>query len=347
MEEPFEYQVPRERIAQRPVEPYDQARLLVVRRGGSCLTEAVFSDLTDYLDKQDLLILNNTRVIPARLNGKLASTEREVELLLVRQVEDDIWLCLGKPLRRLKPGQRVLLAGGLEAEIGERAGSREILVKFSKQGQVSVEQSLLEVGSMPIPPYIRGGQADELDRRDYQSCFAEESGSIAAPTASLHFTPKLLGRIKEKGCGVAYLTLHVGTASFLPIYGDGVGGDLIAPAAERYRFPKSLSEEISERKAAGGRVIAVGTTVVRALESIAATPAAECSDAYVETDLFIRPGYAFGLVDAVVTNFHWPGSTHLLLVQALMGRELLEASYQYALDHEFRFFSYGDGMLIC
>ena len=339
----FTYDLPPARIAQRPVHPYDSARLLVAQRHKRSLHESHFSSLTDSLRPGDVLVFNDTRVIPARLFGRLPGGG-EVEVLLHRKLASDSWRCLGKPLKKLKPGTVIQFANGLLALAGSRLDQYEIELSFSSTHPDKTAAELLaSQGIMPIPPYIRGGKADDLDIADYQTFFAAREGSVAAPTASLHFTPELMDRIRALGCEVRFLTLHVGSASFLALSENGEGG-LVPPGSERFRPDMELVQKALAVRAAGGRVIPVGTTAVRALESMAGAAA---DTEFAETELFITPGYPFKLVDAMFTNFHQSGTTHLLLVEAFLGREMLARAYEHALASDFRFLSYGDGMFLC
>ncbi len=340
--EAFSYELKSECIAQRPVHPYDAAKLLVVSRASETLTESCFSDISNFLNAGDLLVFNNSRVIPARLFGRFADTsdasnQSQIEVLLLQEQAPGIWNCMARPLKKFKIKRIIQFPEDLQAEVLERTGEKSVLLRFSDQ------EKLKRVGQMPIPPYIRGGKSDAQDLQDYQPHFAKVEGSIAAPTASLHFTPDLLQKLRQTGVEIEYLTLHVGAASFLPLWSEGQA-ELSEPSAEQYIFSQKLIDSLNERRKQGGRVIAVGTTVVRALESMCR--ARQQEGQLLSTDLFIYPGFTFQMVDAVVTNFHQPRTTHLLLVQAFLGRTLLERSYQYALENDFRFLSYGDGQLL-
>ena len=335
---PFNYDLPQEKIAQRPVYPYDQAKLLVVNRETGELTEVQFLNLPDFLNRKDLLFFNNTRVIKARLFGSLKETGGAVELLLVEKDSETKWECIGRPLKKLKPGIVIEFDSGLFGEVEQQTDSGRVVVNFTAKG--SVPELLKQVGVMPIPPYIRKGKGDEQDIKDYQTFFAEHDGSVAAPTASLHFTSDVIDKIRGKDCEIEYITLHVGAASFQAVWDES---GPIHPEEEQFVFSQAALDKISEIHSRDGKVIAVGTTSVRALESMSKLKAL---DGKTYTDLFIYPGYQFKAVDAVVTNFHQPQTSHMLLIEALLGRELLEYSYKYALDNDFRFLSYGDGMLI-
>ena len=342
------YDLPPERIAQRPVLPYDSAKLLLVDREGGALSERQFKDLPNSVGAADLFVFNNTKVLPARLFGRFDGGGG-MEVLLVRRESDVRWICLGKPLKKFRDGRVLRFEHGLEARVLQRIGEQQVLLQFSTNEAASAEALLRKSGVMPIPPYIRGGVADQKDSSDYQTFFAEHEGSVAAPTASLHFTPELVRALKEKGCGIEFVTLHLGTASFLPLWNEGQepGQTLTPPGEERGFFDAAAYRRIVGHKERGGRVIAVGTSAVRLVESavrLASVP--ESGIVEVKTDLFIQPGFEFRVVDALVTNFHQPRTTHLLLVEAFMGRDLLSQSYDFALGNEFRFLSYGDGMFI-
>lgn len=341
--QPFNYSLPAEKIAQRPVYPYDRAKLLIVNRAQRALIDSEFSSIADFLRQDDLLIFNNSKVIPSRLFGKFASSDSSLEVLLLKaQDESDCWRAMGKPLKKFKAGVVLEFEAGLKAHVIERCGDYEVLLRFFIEGaNEKLAEKLRAAACMPIPPYIREGRGDRQDFNDYQTCFAQIEGSIAAPTASLHFTPQLITKIKQHGCQIEFVTLHVGQASFLPVQKDEASGELKAPLAEECFIACELAQKITEARRMGRRVVAVGTTVVRALESVAQSDVLKN-----KTSLFIKPPYDFRWVDAIVTNFHQPGSTHLLLVQAFVGSQLLSEVYDYALTHQYRFLSYGDGMLI-
>lgn len=315
----FHYDLPKDRIAQRPVYPYDKAKLLVVNRSGE-LSEKVFYDLDQLLTAKDLLVFNNTKVILARLFGTFESGG-EVEVMLQEKLTHDRWKVFGYPMKKFKKNSVIIFSSKLSGVIEERPDLKTAIIRFIGND---------EIGTMPIPPYIRDGKGDDQDLKDYQTIFAKEEGSIAAPTASLHFTKELLEKLRNKGVRFAFITLHVGTSSIFPVEDK--------PGSERFSISKDTIERVENTKKRGGRVIAVGTTTCRALESYGIKEG--------ETDLFITPGYKFKYVDSLITNFHQPQTTHLLLVEALIGSKLLEESYKYALENEFRFLSYGDCMII-
>ena len=337
---PFNYDLPPDRIAQRPVRPYHDAKLLVIKRDLASLTDQTFLDFPEHLTSKDLIVFNNTKVIPARFLGEFHGSGGAVEVLLVSNIKESIWRVLGKPLRKFVPGKLIKFSSQLSAEIVAREEDTAVLRFYSED---SSDTSLLmeQVGIMPIPPYIRAGHSDDQDRIDYQTPFGEVEGSVAAPTASLHFSPEVMAKIKEKGVRTASITLHLNTASFQPLVSKDTT-EIKPPPSEKILISNQLRQEIADTKLRGGRVIAVGTSVVRSLESTEL----EGVEAKGSTDLFIKPGHIFKVVDVVVTNFHQPGTSHLMLVEAFLGRDLLAKSYAHALDTSYRFLSYGDGMVI-
>lgn len=340
--EPFTYELPTDRIAQRPAYPADSARLMVIDRASQTITHTTFQELPLLLTPGDHLVFNDTRVLPARLFGQLPGRpDSSVELLLLREEGPQRWLCIGRPLRKIRSAARVLLSNELSAEVIASPAPDRVVVEFQTTATRPVSELLREHGTMPIPPYIRDGHADEQDAVDYQTIFAEKDGSVAAPTASLHFTAELLAAISDQvGCSVSRVTLHVGSASFLPVIVDGA---LRPPGSEQFLVSQDTLNTLLAARERGGRVVAVGTTVVRALESAVRRGG---SLALQDTQLFIQPGFEFKAVSTLVTNFHQPGTTHLLLVEALLGRELLREAYHLALREGYRFLSYGDGMVI-
>ena len=324
----------------------------MVDRYGDPLADRLFLDLPEILSAEDLLVFNNTRVLPARLYGELESGGAKIEVLLLRELDCVVptWSAIGKPLKKLRPGRFVNFGSTLRGVIreGDDLEQGQFSIEFLNFTKQELRQSLKVIGSMPIPPYIRKGISDEKDLLDYQTHFAELDGSIAAPTASLHFTPKLLASLHSKKIPTEFVTLHVGPHSFLPLWhDDNPGESLREPGGELYRFDLSLYERLQEHRKGGGRVVAVGTTVVRCLESMHLEYQMKPErDEFLETRLFISPGYKFKVVDRVVTNFHQPATTHLLLVEAFIGRTKLNRVYHHALENSYRFLSYGDGMII-
>jgi S-adenosylmethionine:tRNA ribosyltransferase-isomerase len=340
---PYTYTLPDDRIAQRPVHPPESAKMLVVSRTSGRIEHRSFADIGEYLDAGDHLIFNDTKVIPARLFGELG---REggypIEVVLVEELAKNEWSALGFPMRKIRAAERLFFNQQLYAVVLPSPVEDRLRLRFASESDSDISALLNEHGTMPIPPYIRDGRGDELDRIDYQSIFAQHPGSVAAPTASLHFTEELIAKLQtQHRCLIDRLTLHVGTASFQPII---VNGQLRKPGYERFSVSSDLLNKIKATKDKRQRVIAVGTTVVRALESAARQ--GPSSSGFESTELFIQPGFEFSFVDALVTNFHQPRTTHLLLVEALLGAELLNRVYQEALSNDYRFLSYGDGMLI-
>ena len=346
----FDYALPEDLIAQYPAEPRDASRLMVVHRRGGSIEHRIFRDIVDYLGPADTLVLNRTRVMPARLRGVRPETGGRVEVVLVREVAPTLWEALLKPGARLASGTRLELEGGaLAATVEDGPGPDIRHVRFA--GNVDVVRVVEQVGRTPLPPYIRRAP-DATDRDRYQTVYAEEYGAVAAPTAGLHFTVPLLDRIRARGTAVVPVLLHVGPGTFQPVRTAAVEDHEMA--AEYYRVEAREAETIRRRRS-DGRVVAVGTTAVRTLETMAAdgTGGDGASGAGSEprryegrTRCFIYPPHEFRLVDALLTNFHLPKSTLLLLVSAFAGRELIMSAYEEAVREKYRFYSYGDAMLI-
>jgi S-adenosylmethionine:tRNA ribosyltransferase-isomerase len=334
----FDYHLPPERIAQEPTCDRLASRLLVLHRDSGKIEHRQFPDLLGYLRAGDLLVVNQTKVIPARLIGRKAGTGGQVEALLLRQRGADIWQAAVSPGRRLGVGVRVEFSERLTGEIISRApdGTREI--KFSGEGEI--DRLLADAGEVPLPPYIHTALR-EVDR--YQTVYAQEEGSSAAPTAGLHFTDDLLAHIEAMGVKRASVTLHIGMATFRPIRSEEVEAHDMH--REWIAVPAATARAVNDTRAAGGRVIAVGTTTMRALETCA-DDAGAARAWEGDTDLYITPGYRFRLVDAMVTNFHQPRSTLLVMVSAFAGRENVLRAYQQAIERDYRFLSFGDAMLI-
>ena len=348
----FDYDLPRETIAQQPVEPRDASRLLMLDRATGLREHAHFRDLTRRLRPGDLLVLNDTRVFPARLPGR-RRTGGKIEALLVAERAPGLWEALLDTPRRLKVGEAILFGdGGLPARIEGREGEPWLL-RFETE---AVREALERFGKAPLPPYIRrpagGDDRREADAARYQTVYAAREGAIAAPTAGLHFTPELLDRIRAMGVAIETVTLHVGMGTFKPVQAERVEEHRMLP--ERYEVARAAWERIREAKTKGRRVIAVGTTSVRVLETLAKQEAeggrreadSRLKDLRGETNLFIHAPFEFRMVDALVTNFHLPKSTLLMLVSAFAGRERVLAVYQEAVKRGYRFYSYGDAMLI-
>ena len=335
----FNYNLPKELIAQVPIKNRDQSRLMVLDRKNKTIENKIFKDIIDYLEPGDCLVRNNTKVIPARLYGVKEETGANVEFLLLKRIEGDIWEVMVKPGKKLMPGARVNFGNGaLKAEILEKLDGGNRKVKFEYSGIFN--EILNEIGLMPLPPYIH----EKLKEKDrYQTVYAKYEGSAAAPTAGLHFTKELLQQIKDMGVNIAYVTLHVGLGTFRPVKVDDVLDHHMH--SEFYRIEEDDAKLINETKKNGGRVISVGTTSTRTLESVAE----EDGTLHAKsgwTDIFIYPGYKFKVIDGLITNFHLPESTLLMLVSALAGREHILNAYNIAVKERYRFFSFGDAMFI-
>lgn len=340
---PFFYDLPDARIAQRPVHPPESAKLLVYNPKNATPVDATFANIGTFLRAGDALVFNNSKVLPARLFGAFRGGG-EVELLLMKRISDGLWECMGRPLKKFKPDTVITLTDTLQATVKERIGEKAALIQFQTTQEGSIDAAILSHGCMPIPPYIRRGHGDAEDVTDYQSIFARVDGSVAAPTASLHFSDTLVAELKEMGLHFFEVTLHVGAASFLAVWEPDRGDTIQSPGVEYYVHSSSLPRELEHVREQGGRVIAVGTTVTRALESMYRSPQSQDGE-LCHTDLFITPGYKFQSLDGLVTNFHQPGTTHLLLVESILGKEALTLCYEHALNNEYRFLSYGDGCL--
>ncbi|MGH2514165.1 MAG: tRNA preQ1(34) S-adenosylmethionine ribosyltransferase-isomerase QueA, partial [Ktedonobacterales bacterium] len=342
-------------IAQTPLEPRDSSRLLVLHRDAGAIEHRIFHDIGDYLRPGDLLVANQSRVLPARLRGQKAPTGGAVEVLLLAIRSDhgpDTWEALVRPGRRIAEGQRIVFGdGALTAEVLERTPSGGRIVRFTAPDG-DVPAALARLGSMPLPPYIHEPLADA---ERYQTVYARLPGSAAAPTAGLHFTPALLAALEARGVGLAFVTLHIGLDTFRPIAEENL--DQHAMHSEEIELDAATAAHINATRRDGGRIVAVGTTAVRTLEAVAGLAAEQRAlgelpdDALVlpyrgRTALFIRPGYTFRAVDVMLTNFHLPRSTLVVLVSAFAGRERILAAYEEAVAHEYRFYSFGDAMLI-
>lgn len=335
----FYYDLPQELIAQTPAEPRDSSRLMALDRKTGRVRHCHFYDIIDFLNPGDCLILNDSRVLPARIYGVKEGTGAHVEFLLLENKGGDTWEALCKPGKRAKEGSRFLFGNGLFA--GEVVGVKEDgnrLVRFEYEGVFF--HLLDQVGQMPLPPYIK----EKLrDKERYQTVYSRETGSAAAPTAGLHFTPELLERIRAKGVETGFVTLHVGLGTFRPVSAENITDHKMH--AEHYYMPRATAELINRTKARRGRVIAVGTTSCRTIESVAQREG-RFRESAGWTDIFIYPGYEFRGIDGLITNFHLPESTLLMLVSALAGRERVLAAYQEAVRERYRFFSFGDAMFV-
>ncbi len=333
----FDYHLPRELIAQTATEPRDHSRLMVLSRNAGSVEHRRFYELGDYLRRGDLLVCNDSRVIPARLLGHKAGGGARVELLLLRRVDSGLWEALARPGRRLRPGTRVEVGNGpaLEAEVVAKRDDGIAVVRFSD------EEALERTGVVPLPPYIRRPPADS---ERYQTVYAREKGSVAAPTAGLHFTPDLMDRLLERGVEFAFVTLHLALDSFRPVQVDNPGDHAIH--REYGRIGTEVAGSIGRARAEGRRVVCVGTSTVRLLEHAALADGGESKPFAGWLDLFILPGHRFQVTDAMITNFHLPRSTLLMLVSAFVGRDRVLEAYREGIRLGYRFYSFGDAMLI-
>jgi S-adenosylmethionine:tRNA ribosyltransferase-isomerase len=338
----FDYELPEELIAQEPLDQRDASRMLVLNRQTQKWSDSVFSALTQQLRPTDLVVINNTRVIPARLIGKRRPSGGRVEFLLVRELSPRVWQTLVRPGSRVKQGDLVEFGNGrLSAEILDEPGEDLRQVRFNCEE--SFEHLLAEIGLTPLPPYIkRASGASAIDRERYQTIFSRNPGAIAAPTAGLHFTPQTLGEISKRA-HLVEITLHVGYGTFEPVRTADIEQHSVSP--ERFQIAEETAQRINEAKRSHSRVITIGTTTLRALES-AVTDEGEIMPGKGDATLTIKPGYQFRIADALLTNFHLPRSSLLLLVSAFAGRNLILDAYKHAVNERYRFYSYGDCMLI-
>jgi S-adenosylmethionine:tRNA ribosyltransferase-isomerase len=340
----FDYDLPPELIAQEPARPRDASRMLVLHRGGGEIEHRRFGDLPDFLEPDDVVVLNDTRVIRARLRGRREPGGGKAEVLLLSARADGLWEALVTPGRRIQPGREIVFGGDeLRAEVVARTPDGGRLLRFrtgsGSSGSNDVPAALERLGEVPLPPYIHAALADE---GDYQTIYADAPGASAAPTAGLHFTPRMLAAVRARVQAVAFLTLHVGVGTFRPIHTEEVEDHVMH--AERYAISESTAELVTQALGEGRRVVAVGTSTARALE--AATAGGAVGAGGGETDLFIRPGYEFGATGALLTNFHMPRSSLLVLVSAFAGRDEVLRAYREAVTLRYRFLSFGDAMLI-
>ena len=345
----FDYKLPEELIAQKPQKDRDKCRLMVLRRSDNSIEHRHFFDILEYLKEGDCLLLNDSKVIPARLYGIKEGTGARVEFLLIKRIDEDIWETMVRPGKRLKPGDSVLFSDEegkkLMAEILDYGEDGTRIVKMEYDGILM--ERLEEIGSMPLPPYISRPSNDE-DKDDYQTVYCHEEGSVAAPTAGLHFTTELLEKAREKGVKIAFVTLHVGIGTFRPVKCETIENHHMH--FEEYSVSEETAEIVNQTILSGGRVISVGTTSTRTAESAACFD--EKSGKYLlkagsgSTDIFIYPGYEFKIIESLITNFHLPKSTLMMLVSALYDREHILKAYDEAVREEYRFFSYGDAMFI-
>lgn len=339
----FDYHLPPELIAQKPADKRDASRLLVVHRDTGKIEHRHFYDVLEYLQPGDCLVLNNSKVLPARIFGVKEATGAKIEFLLTKRLDGDRWETMVRPGKRLKPGDIVSFSEDFKARIVDYGQDGTRIAEFLYDG-IFMER-LEELGKMPLPPYIER-ESDQEDKERYQTVYCKEEGSVAAPTAGLHFTEELLAKAEQKGVGIAYVTLHVGIGTFRPVKCENIEDHHMH--FEEYEISRESAEKINAAKAAGGRVISVGTTSTRTLESAAV----EENGRYVvkegagSTGIFIYPGYEFKMIDSLITNFHLPKSTLLMLISALYDREKILSVYDMAVKEKYRFFSYGDAMLI-
>lgn len=335
----FYYDLPEELIAQTPIEPRNASRLMLLNKSNGNVEHKIFRDLTEYLEPGDCLILNNTRVIPARIYGVKKETGAVVEFLLLKQKENLVWECLCKPGKRAKIGARFVFGNGqLVCTVTDILEDGNRIVEFKCDSNIYTV--LDEIGQMPLPPYIKEKMED---KERYQTVYSETLGSAAAPTAGLHFTPEMLEDIKKKGVNIGYVTLHVGLGTFRPVKVDDVTKHIMHK--EHYIMPRETADLINETHKSGKRVICVGTTSCRTVESVATKNGCICADED-DTGIFIYPGYEFKCMDALVTNFHLPESTLIMLISAFAGYEIVMNAYKIAVKEKYRFFSFGDAMFI-
>lgn len=335
----FYYNLPEELIAQTPIEPRDSSRLMILNKNTGEIEHKIFSDLIDYLNEGDCLILNDTRVIPARIFGVKKETGAVVEFLLLNQKENNVWECLCGPGKRAKIGTEFVFGNGqLECVVVDILNDGNRIVEFKCDG--SIFAVLDEIGQMPLPPYIK----EKLeDKERYQTVYSEHLGSAAAPTAGLHFTAQMLDKIKAKGVNIGYVTLHVGLGTFRPVKVDDVTKHNMHK--EHYVMPEETAQLINITHNNGKRVVCVGTTSCRTIESVATKNGCICADEG-DTEIFIYPGYKFKCIDALVTNFHLPESTLIMLISAFAGFDKVMNAYNIAVEERYRFFSFGDAMFI-
>ncbi|MCW9044627.1 MAG: tRNA preQ1(34) S-adenosylmethionine ribosyltransferase-isomerase QueA [Pseudopelagicola sp.] len=342
----FDFDLPERLIATRPAEPRSSARLLVAQ--GDQITDSAVTNLPDWLRPGDRLVLNDTKVIPARLSGLRhrtradGPTQARIDVTLLEPKANGAWSALLKPLKKVREGEEIVFSQDLRATLEAKEDGQGLL-RFNLRGE-DFDAALLEAGAMPLPPYIAAKRAaDERDKQDYQTVFARNSGAVAAPTASLHFDPPLLQELRDMGVAFTFVTLHVGAGTFLPVKVDDVTKHKMH--AEWGHVSAAAAAEIAATKAEGGRIIPVGTTALRLIES-AAQESGAIAPWQGETDIFIYPSFRFRVADALMTNFHLPKSTLMMLVSALMGAERIKAIYSHAIVNNYRFFSYGDASLL-
>jgi len=331
----YDYELPEELIAQEPTEPRDSCRLMVVNRGTGEMSLHIFRDIKKFLSSGDVIVLNDTKVIPARIHGK-KETGAEIEILLLRKIEDRKYEALVKPGRRAKVGTKIYFPEDIYAQVVDRTPDGIFTLEFSKN---NLENILPQIGEIPLPPYIKKPIEDP---NKYQTVYARKEGAVAAPTAGFHFTPELLEELKGQGVEILYITLHVGLGTFRPVMVEDITQYKLDP--EYFELSQEVADKINKAKNEGRRIIAVGTTVTRVLEAQGSSGRLEVGRGLVS--LFIYPGFQFKILDGLITNFHLPKSTLLMLVAAFMGYDLMKKAYQKAIDEKMRFYSFGDAMFI-
>lgn len=334
----FDYYLPEELIAQHPAEKRDHARLLVLNKETGSIEDKYFYDIIDYLNPGDVLVMNDTRVIPARLFGHREGKEESIEVFLLHNTEVKTWECLVRPGKKMKIGTKIIFSDELSAKVKDIKEDGNRIIEFFYEGIFN--EILDKLGNMPLPPYIK----EELDEpEEYQTVYSKNPGSVAAPTAGLHFTKELLNQIEEKGIKLAYLTLNVGLGTFRPVSVDDVDNHKMH--SEFYNLSQETADIINEAHANGKRVIATGTTTIRTLETVYKNKGELTADSGW-TDIFIYPGFEYNVVDAFITNFHLPKSTLVMLVAAFTSKDMILNTYNYAVKEKYRFFSFGDAMFI-
>ena len=337
----FDFELPPELIAQEPLDKRDASRMLVLERGNGRVSDNVFSAFPSFLNSGDVLVVNNTKVFPARLYGETESGAK-VEIFLVEKEAENLWSTLARPGKRLKPGKVVIFGPNLRAEVVAKEATGRVLLRFECKG--SFDDAVDELGETPLPPYIKRMPGEsESDSRRYQTLYASERGAIAAPTAGLHFTDHLLEELRNNGVEIVEITLHVGYGTFEPVRVEDLSEHSVSP--EKFEISKTSAAALTKAKAEKRRIVAVGTTTTRALESAVAEDGS-FSAGKQTSNLTITPGYGFGAVDALLTNFHLPKSSLLVLVSTFAGHENVMNAYRHAVEERYRFYSYGDCMLI-
>lgn len=338
----FDYHLPQELIAQKPADKRECSKMMVLDRSYQAVEHKYFYEIVDLLTPNDLLVINNTKVIKARVFAK-KDTGANIEIFILRAIDDTTWECLLKPSKRIKSATKLYLKNNFEVDVVDSIGDGKWIIKTPSE----FETILNEVGNMPLPPYIKREEVDEnqnLDNERYQTVYAKNPGAVAAPTAGLHFTPEIIQALKSKGVNIAEVTLHVGLGTFKPVMAENIEDHVMHQ--EYYHLAEESSNVINSYKSSGKRIIAVGTTSIRVLETISNGNNGKILPSSGWSDIFIYPGYKFKVIDGCITNFHLPGSTLLMLVSALAGKEFILDAYKKAIKHNYRFYSYGDCMFI-